>query len=175
MRDRKLRQRLGDIPIPDYEEEAYLQTLKAAGKINLHPERQRVSRREFFLGQLPFISRKVWAAKLILTAFLILGILETGVAPDQRTWPLLSVSAPLLCLANVNELCDICRPGMREILKAARHSPGEMLLVRLLVFGFWICRCVWQGRCLHLISLRAYCGMLFCILRHRSVSCAQAV
>ncbi|MFQ7552857.1 MAG: hypothetical protein ACLRMZ_24420 [Blautia marasmi] len=48
MRDRKLRQRLGDIPIPDYEEEAYLQTLKAAGKINLHPERQRVSRREFF-------------------------------------------------------------------------------------------------------------------------------
>lgn len=136
MRDRKLRQRLGDIPIPDYEEEAYLQTLKAAGKINLHPERQRVSGREFFLGQLPFISRKVWAAKLILTAFLILGILETGVAPDQRTWPLLSVSAPLLCLANVNELCDICRPGMREILKAARHSPGEMLLVRLLVFGF---------------------------------------
>ena len=92
MRDRKLRQRLGDIPIPDYEEEAYLQTLKAAGKINLHPERQRVSRRDFFLGQLPFISRKVWAAKLILTAFLILGILETG-------WP----------LTNVHGLCCPCQ------------------------------------------------------------------
>lgn len=136
MRDRKLCQKMRKVQIPDYEEEAYLQTLKAAWNIDLHPERQRVNRSGFFMGQLRFISRKVWAAKLILTVFLVVGVLEKGMAPDNGVWPLLSVAAPLLCLANMNELCDICRPGMREILKSARYTPAKMLLVRLLVFGF---------------------------------------
>ena len=73
--------------------------------------------------------------KLLLTGLLLLGILETELRFDSSAWPLISVTSPILCLVNVNELCHICRPGMREILQTARYSLREQLLVRLLLFG----------------------------------------
>ena len=135
MKDRKLSKKIREIPIPDYEEDAFLRTLSAAKEADLHPERKRVTKAEFFAGQVHFISKRVWALKLLLTGLLLLGILETELRFDSSAWPLISVTAPILCLVNVNELCHICRPGMREILQTARYSLREQLLVRLLLFG----------------------------------------
>ena len=135
MKDRKLSKKIREIPIPDYEEDAFLRTLSAAKEADLHPERKRVTKAEFFAGQVHFISKRVWALKLLLTGLLLLGILETELRFDSSAWPLISVTAPILCLVNVNELCHICRPGMREILQTARYSLREQLRVRLLLFG----------------------------------------
>ena len=136
MKERKLRKKIREIPIPGPQEEALLRTIWAAKQTGLHPERQRMTKMEFFTGQIGFISGKVWAVKLLVTFLLFLGILEAGLRFDSSVWPLMPVAAPVLCLLNVNELCHICMPGMREILQTARHSLREQLLVRLFIFGF---------------------------------------
>ena len=51
MKDRKLSKKIREIPIPDYEEDAFLRTLSAAKEADLHPERQRVTKAEFFAGR----------------------------------------------------------------------------------------------------------------------------
>lgn len=135
MKDRKIDKYIRNHPVPPYDEKAYQRTLESLRAVEVHPERQRMNTWEFTAGQVRFISRKVWAAKLLLTVLLLLGIRAEGLRMDSGVWLLISVSAPLLCLANVNEICNICRPGMREILQASRHSLKEMLLVRLILFG----------------------------------------
>ena len=44
MKDRKLSKKIREIPIPDYEEDAFLRTLSAAKEADLHPERKRVTK-----------------------------------------------------------------------------------------------------------------------------------
>lgn len=135
MKDRKIEKYIRNNPVPPYDEKTYQKTLELLGTVELHPERQRMNWWEFYTGQIHFISRKVWAVKLLLTVLLLLGIWAEGMRMDNGIWMLISVSAPLLCLANINEICNICRPGMQEILRASRHSLREMLLVRMILFG----------------------------------------
>lgn len=135
MRDRELKKRIRQISIPPYEEEAYKRTLELAGKMDLHPELRRMNFREFALGQIGFIRKKVWAVKLLMTGVFLFFLIAEGMRIDSEAWTLLSVMAPLLCLVGINEICDICRPGMRGILQAARYSLREMLVIRLILFG----------------------------------------
>ena len=52
MKDRKLRKKIREIPIPDHQEEALLRTIWAAKQTGLHPERQRMTKMEFLQGRL---------------------------------------------------------------------------------------------------------------------------
>ena len=59
MKDRKLRKKIREIPIPDHQEEALLRTIWAAKQTGLHPERQRMTKMEFFTGQIGFIGQSM--------------------------------------------------------------------------------------------------------------------
>lgn len=50
---------------------------------------------------------------------------------------MVSISGPILCLINANEICNIFQPGMLEIQMTAKNSFSKVLMVRLATFGLF--------------------------------------
>lgn len=135
MRDRKLKRKLRALTIPQYDFAELENTITKAKEIQFHPEKQRMTTRQFFQDQIRFIRKEFWGMKLILTAFLLYLILSEGIDADSWLWTFVAISGPILCMANANVLCDVCQPGMLELQMTARHSLHEILMFRLMVSG----------------------------------------
>lgn len=113
--------------------ELYEKCVKSAEAAEVRPERLRMGNVQFFSGQLRFIRKSTWAAKLFLT-LTAAALVFTDFFP-AGAWPLCMVVGPLLCLANAAELCGILMPGIKEIQMCARFSMKKLLAARLAVFG----------------------------------------
>lgn len=135
MRNRKLKRRLAVLTVPQYSYEGLENTIAKARGIQFHPEKQRMTTRQFFLDQIRFIRKEFWGMKLIFTAFLAYLLLSGGVDPESWLWTFVAISGPVLCLANANVLCDVYRPGMLELQMTVRNSLQKVLIFRLMVSG----------------------------------------
>ena len=58
MRNRKLKRRLAVLTVPQYSYEGLENTIAKARGIQFHPEKQRMTTRQFFLDQIRFIRKE---------------------------------------------------------------------------------------------------------------------
>ena len=144
MIDKRLMKELGKIEVPLYDIRKYEETIMKAKAVKLHPEKQRMCNKEFFINQLRFIKKKTWFLKFIISIMILYVISTEQIDISGWTWTLIAVSGPALCLINANEICNIFQPGMVEIQMTAKNSFGKVLMVRLITFGlfdfiFFVC------------------------------------
>ena len=133
--DRELKKILDQYQ-PECRRESVLEeTVEKACQLYFHPEEVRIGGGTFFINQLRFIRPHTWLLKAGLALLLILILPGSTGWTDMWLWTFVSMTGPLLCLVNANELWESCCPGMMEILLAAKHSVRQVVLVRLILFG----------------------------------------
>lgn len=137
MIDKQLKKELEKIDVPAYNIQKFEETILKARAVKLHPEKQRMCNKEFFINQLRFIKKKTWILKLIISILILYLISTEQIDISSWTWTLIAGSGPALCLINANEICNIFQPGMLEIQMTAKNSFGKVLMVRLVTFGLF--------------------------------------
>lgn len=87
----------------------------------------------FLALQAGFIRKRMWAAQFaVLAGVLFLALLDSTAARQYALW---AAAAPLLLVANVQDLARVYRQGMLELELATRYSLPKITAARLLVFG----------------------------------------
>lgn len=135
MGKKSLKRKLNYLTVPPCQPDEIDKTIEKAKQIVLHPERIRMTNLQFFWNQIRFIRKDTWFIKILITIFLSGIIFSQEISADSWLWPLIAIFGPLMCLVNVNELCNIYQPGMLEIQLASKNSLGKVFMVRLIVFG----------------------------------------
>lgn len=134
MRQRKLKKELEGYTVPDFDPKGPENTLEAVKAI-LHPERERMTRRQFFLDQLRFIRMGTWARKAGIALLMVWSLFLDRARTEDAALTLFSMTAIFLCLSGVWELGGLLRPGLLELQMTARNSLARILLARLVLFG----------------------------------------
>ena len=87
----------------------------------------------FLAVQAGFIRKGMWAAQFaVLACVLALALLDR---PTARQYALWAAAAPLLLVANVQDLARVYHQGMLELELATRYSLPKVTAARLLIFG----------------------------------------
>lgn len=87
----------------------------------------------FLAVQAGFIRKRMWAAQFAVLACLL--TLATLYQAAPRQCALWAAAAPLLLVANIQDLARVYHQGMLELELATRHSLPKITAARLLVFG----------------------------------------
>lgn len=98
----------------------------------------------FVRTQAGFICKRMWALQFAVLAG-VLALVAAGGAADYALprYALCAASAPLLLVANVQDLARVYHSGMLELELATRYSLPRVTAARLLVFG--LCDAVLLG------------------------------
>lgn len=88
----------------------------------------------FLAVQASFIRKRMWAAQFAVLACAV-GLLRLADGADPRVYALCAAAAPLLLVANVQDLARVYHQGMLELELATRYSLPKVTAARLLVFG----------------------------------------
>lgn len=147
MIDRQLKRELEKINVPAYDVQKLEETISKAKRIELYPERERMTNTEFFFNQLNFIKKRTWLLKSCFSILVLYLLNVKNMNFNSWIWTLIAISGPVLCLINANEICNIFQPGMLEIQMTAKNSFSKVLMIRLMVFGildlfFFLCAAV---------------------------------
>ena len=136
MRNQKLKRRLQEWNVPEFDRNARkeLEIAVIPSGINV-PGRLRMNCREFFASQMRLIRKRTYLWKMLLVVCALAVIHGGTLKGEIWSWTMAAVAGPLLCLTNMQELCNVCRRGMWEMHLTARFSLKHVLLVRLAVFG----------------------------------------
>ena len=99
----------------------------------------------FVWCQAGFIRKRMWALQFALLAGVLLLVWANGRAGVYalRQYALCAAAAPLLLVANVQDLARVYHQGMLELELATRYSLPRVTAARLLVFG--LCDAVLLG------------------------------
>lgn len=91
----------------------------------------------FVWCQAGFICKRMWALQFALLAGVLLLVWANGRAGVYalRQYALCAAAAPLLLVANVQDLARVYHQGMLELELATRYSLPRVTAARLLVFG----------------------------------------
>lgn len=92
---------------------------------------------DFVRSQAGFIRKGMWAAQFAVLAA-VLALVWTGGDPGSDLlyrYALCAGAAPLLLVANVQELARVYHQGMLELELATRYSLAKITAARLLIFG----------------------------------------
>ncbi len=135
--DRKLKEKLNQYTILPYRAEALEETRRRARKISLQEPGRDMTAIRFFLDQLRFVRPSTWLMKAGVTILVLAYLKESVSWPETWLWTLVSVTGPLLCLINANELGGFFCRGMLEIQMTARYSLRYVFLARLIFFGIF--------------------------------------
>lgn len=137
MMDRKLKRSLEKIEIPAYDVRKLEEMIINAKKIELHPEKLRMTNMEFIIDQMRFISKKTWISKIIFSAFMMCVLVNENGDAGNWFWTFIAISGPILCLMNANEICSAFQAGLVEIQMTAKNSFRKVLIIRMVVFGLF--------------------------------------
>ena len=87
MIDRQLKRELEKINVPAYDVQKLEETISKAKRIELYPERERMTNTEFFFNQLNFIKKRTWLLKscCLINANEICNIFQPGMLEIQMT------------------------------------------------------------------------------------------
>lgn len=98
----------------------------------------------FVCTQAGFIRKRMWALQFAVLAG-VLALVAAGGAGDYALpqYALCAAAAPLLLVANVQDLARVYHQGMLELELATRYSLPRVTAARLLVFG--LCDAVLLG------------------------------
>lgn len=135
MIDRQLKRELDKVNIPVYDVQKFEETIRKAKKVELYPERQRMTNTEFFFNQLSFIKKRTWMMKSCFSILILYLLVTKNMDFNSWIWIFVAISGPILCLINANEICDVFQPGMLEIQMTAKNSFSKVLMIRLIAFG----------------------------------------
>lgn len=99
----------------------------------------------FVRTQAGFIRKRMWALQFAVLAGVLLLVWANGGtgAYALRQYALCAAAAPLLLIANVQDLARVYHQGMLELELATRYSLPRVTAARLLVFG--VCDAVLLG------------------------------
>lgn len=134
MKNHRIKKKL-EFDVPPYDVEAFEKTLLLAKEMEFGAETYRMTEIQSVLTQVKFIPLKVWIIKIIIAAFLNIGILSESRNGAGSFWTIMSIIIPLLCLAGTNEICSILQPNLKGLLMTARYSIRKVILIRLMLFG----------------------------------------
>jgi len=137
MIDRRLKKELNKLDVPSYDIHKFEETIMKAKMVKLHPEVLGMNNIEFFCDQLRFIKKETWILKIFASILILYLIITEQIVLNSWIWTLVSISGPILCLINANEICNIFQPGMLEIQMTAKNSFSKVLMVRLATFGLF--------------------------------------
>lgn len=87
----------------------------------------------FVWTQAGFIRKRMWALQFALLAGLLVLVAATGL--PLRRYALCAAAAPLLLVANVQDLARVYHQGMVELELVTRYSLPKVTAARLLIFG----------------------------------------
>lgn len=87
----------------------------------------------FVWTQAGFIRKRMWALQFALLAGLL--VLVTAAGLPLRRYALCAAAAPLLLVANVQDLARVYHQGMVELELVTRYSLPKVTAARLLIFG----------------------------------------
>lgn len=87
----------------------------------------------FVWTQAGFIRKRMWALQFALLAGLL--VLVTAAGLPLRRYALCAAAAPLLLVANVQDLARVYHQGMVELELVTRYSLPRVTAARLLIFG----------------------------------------
>lgn len=87
----------------------------------------------FVWTQAGFIRKRMWALQFALLAGLLVLVVATGL--PLRRYALCAAAAPLLLVANVQDLARVYHQGMVELELVTRYSLPKVTAARLLIFG----------------------------------------
>lgn len=137
MTDRRLKKELNGLDVPDYDIYKFEETIMKAKMVKLNPKVSGMNNIEFCCDQLRFIKKETWLLKIFASILILYLIITEQIVLNSWIWTLVSVSGPILCLINANEICNIFQPGLLEIQMTAKNSFSKVLMVRLVAFGFF--------------------------------------
>lgn len=136
MRNQKLKRRLQKWSVPEFDRNARKELEIAVSRSGINvPEKLRMNRKEFFASQMRLIRKRTYLWKILLVACTLAAIRGGTSNGEIWDWTMAAMAGPLLCLTNMQEFCNVCRRGMREMHLTARYSLKHVLLVRLAVLG----------------------------------------
>lgn len=144
MTDRKLKKALQKTEVPPCDNRRLEAAVAGAKQAARPPQGLRMSSARFFWNQLTFIRKRTWLLKASFSALLLFLLFTGRISGGSRTWTLMAISGPVLCLAGADQISEIFQPGLLEIQMTARNSFRKVLLVRLTAFGvldlaFFVC------------------------------------
>lgn len=87
----------------------------------------------FVWTQAGFIRKRMWVLQFALLAGLLVLVASTGL--PLRRYALCAAAAPLLLVANVQDLARVYHQGMVELELVTRYSLPKVTAARLLIFG----------------------------------------
>ena len=87
----------------------------------------------FVWTQAGFIRKRMWVLQFALLAGLLVLVTATGL--PLRRYALCAAAAPLLLVANVQDLARVYHQGMVELELVTRYSLPKVTAARLLIFG----------------------------------------
>lgn len=130
----------------------------------------------FVRTQAGFIRKRMWALQFAVLAGVLLLVWANGGtgAYALRQYALCAAAAPLLLIANVQDLARVYHQGMLELELATRYSLPRVTAARLLIFG--VCDAVLLGilAAVGAVMSRADLGvvLLYCLTPFCAVSAA---
>ena len=89
----------------------------------------------FVWRQAGFIRKRMWVLQFVLLAGVLALVGHSEALPLLRRYALCAAAAPLLLVANVQDLSRVYHQGMVELELATRYSLPRITAARLLVFG----------------------------------------
>lgn len=90
----------------------------------------------FLAVQAGFIRKGMWAAQFAVLACVV-GLMRLADGASPRCCALCAAAAPLLLVANVQDLARVYHQGLLELELATRYSLPKVTAARLLVFGLY--------------------------------------
>ncbi|MEG0911440.1 MAG: hypothetical protein RSF70_07630 [Ruthenibacterium sp.] len=134
-----LSRKLAQNPLPQYDLSALQHTVNAAKQaLELTASPQHTSSAgQFFLAQMRFISKQMWALQgvFLLCTVLLITFFTHSTFWAKQIFPLLAIAAPLLILINITDFARFYSGGMLEIEMATRFSLQKVAAAKLLIFG----------------------------------------
>lgn len=137
MIDKRLKKKLNELDVPDYDIHKYEETIMEATMVKPNPKMLGMNNIDFFCNQLRFIKKETWILKIFVSFLMLYLIITEQIVLNSWIWTLVAVSGPILCLINANEICNVFQPGMLEIQITAKNSFSKVLMVRLITFGLF--------------------------------------
>jgi hypothetical protein len=121
--------------------------------------RRKISMREFVFTQVGFIRKSAWVISALL---LFPAVLGAYLSNENTIWAI-SAFIPFLAMVAITESMKSSIYGMKELEMAARFSPTNVVLARLLVLGIFdvlILVCLipicYASNTLHLVQVAVY-------------------